>query len=170
LNQNSNIRRIDELGRIVIPKDIRKKLHIKDNETLEIYVENEEIRIKKYSSLPDIIDYINYMIDIGNRTTDNKYILTDREKVLTANDKRLIDISLDSNLENLVTYCQEEFNKKIEFNFGEIAIKGNFNIIPIIIDNDRSGLLLEYNDKIDLKSANIIKIFKSLIERKLNNY
>ena len=36
------IRRIDELGRIVIPKEIRKNLRIKEGENLEIYVDNEE--------------------------------------------------------------------------------------------------------------------------------
>ena len=80
MTQNSNIRRIDELGRIVIPKDIRKKLHIKDNEPLEIYIDQEEIKIKKYSALPDILEYIKYLIDIGNRITNNKYIVMDREK------------------------------------------------------------------------------------------
>ena len=71
LIQNSNIRRIDELGRIVIPKDIRKKLHISTSETLEIYIEGDEIRIKKYSALPDITQYLSYLLAIGSRITQN---------------------------------------------------------------------------------------------------
>ena len=43
------IRRIDELGRIVIPKEIRKNLRIKNGESLEIYLENDSIILKKYS-------------------------------------------------------------------------------------------------------------------------
>lgn len=170
MNQNSNIRRIDELGRIVIPKDIRKKLHIKENETLEIFIDNDEIRIKKYSSLPDILDYINYMLDIGHRTTNNKYILTDRNKILAANDSNLLNISLEKKLEDLVLYCKEEFNNKDQFNFNNNQIQGYFNLLPIIIDNDRQGLLIEYNENQELKSSHIIKIFKNLIEMKLNNY
>ena len=42
------IRRIDELGRIVIPKEIRKNLRIKEGENLEIYIENDNIILKKY--------------------------------------------------------------------------------------------------------------------------
>lgn len=42
------IRRIDELGRIVIPKEIRKNLRIKNGESLEIYLENDSIILKKY--------------------------------------------------------------------------------------------------------------------------
>ncbi|KGO13805.1 AbrB family transcriptional regulator [Clostridium botulinum] len=43
------VRKIDSLGRIVLPKELRKALNIKDNETpLEIYTEGEEIILKKY--------------------------------------------------------------------------------------------------------------------------
>ncbi|MHB9901427.1 AbrB family transcriptional regulator [Clostridium botulinum] len=43
------VRKIDPLGRIVLPKELRKALNIKDNETpLEIYTEGEEIILKKY--------------------------------------------------------------------------------------------------------------------------
>lgn len=73
LTENSNIRRIDELGRIVIPKDIRKKLHIKDSEPLEIFIENGDIHIKKYSSFPDVIEYTDFLIDSSSRITLNKY-------------------------------------------------------------------------------------------------
>ena len=43
------IRRIDELGRIVIPKEIRKSLRIKNGDNLEILVDGENITLKKYS-------------------------------------------------------------------------------------------------------------------------
>ncbi|KIN81887.1 AbrB/MazE/SpoVT family DNA-binding domain-containing protein [Clostridium botulinum] len=44
------VRKIDSLGRIVLPKELRKALNIKDNETpLEIYTEGEEIILKKYA-------------------------------------------------------------------------------------------------------------------------
>ncbi|MBY6758683.1 AbrB/MazE/SpoVT family DNA-binding domain-containing protein [Clostridium botulinum] len=43
------VRKIDSLGRIVLPKELRKALNIKDNETpLEIYTEGEQIILKKY--------------------------------------------------------------------------------------------------------------------------
>ena len=45
------IRRIDELGRIVIPKEIRKNLRIKNGESLEIYLENDSIILKNYSHI-----------------------------------------------------------------------------------------------------------------------
>ena len=45
------VRRIDDLGRIVIPKEIRKTLRIKDGESVEIFLENDNIVLKKYSPI-----------------------------------------------------------------------------------------------------------------------
>ena len=43
------VRRIDDLGRIVIPKEIRKTLHIKEGDTLEIFTDREgQVILKKY--------------------------------------------------------------------------------------------------------------------------
>lgn len=167
--QNSNIRRIDELGRIVIPKDIRKKLHIKDNEPLEIFIENDTIRIKKYSSMPDIIEYIKYLVDMGNRITKNKYIITDREKIIASTDEKLESLSLNTYLEDLVLNSKELSSFNIETSLSNINIKAIANITPIIIDNDRSGIIIEYSDT-NPGSPSTIKIFKNLIEKNLNNY
>jgi len=100
LNQNSNIRRIDELGRVVIPKDIRKKLHIKDNEPLEIFISNDEIHIKKYSSIDDITVYIKYLVDMFNRITQNKYIVTNRESIIASTEQKFNGIELNKCIEN----------------------------------------------------------------------
>lgn len=170
LTQNSNIRRIDELGRIVIPKDIRKKLHIKDNEPLEIYIDNGDIRIRKYSSLPDIIEYIRNLIDIGNRIAGYSYIITDREKIIASTNKEFETIPLEKPLEDLVLSCQEDRNIAIDYRIANIPVKGYANIVPIIVDNDRSGLIIEYNTSGEIRNQEVIKIFKNLIETSLNNY
>lgn len=49
------VRRIDDLGRIVIPKEIRKAMHIKEGDPLEVFTEKDAIIFKKYR--PSIIDY-----------------------------------------------------------------------------------------------------------------
>lgn len=170
MTQNSNIRRIDELGRIVIPKDIRKKLHIKDSEPLEIYIEGDEIRIKKYSSLPDIIENIKYLIDIGNRITSNKYIITNRNTIIASSNQAYCGMDLPKEIEDMVLKANFENNKKSTFKIMEDEIVCYANIAPIILDNDRSGLIIEYNESKEVRNAETIKIFKSLIEKQLNNY
>ena len=58
------IRRIDELGRIVIPKEIRKNLRIKEGESLEIYVDNEDrIILKKYSLMKNMEEFVVLLAD-----------------------------------------------------------------------------------------------------------
>jgi len=171
LNQNSNIRRIDELGRVVIPKDIRKKLHIKDNEPLEIFISNDEIHIKKYSSIDDITVYIKYLVDMFNRITQNKYIVTNRESIIASTEQKFNGIELNKCIENLLhseKQIKSEY-KEILLN-DSILIKAFINTVPIIIDNDRSGLIIEYNTNDKLLNTDIVNIFKNILEEKLNNY
>ncbi len=170
LAQNSNIRRIDELGRIVIPKDIRKKLHIKDSEPLEIFIEGDEIHIKKYSSLPDIVEYVNFLFDTSSRITGNEYILTTREKVLLSTDLDYKEKALQEELKKMVLSCTEMKNEQIEFLLEDSILKGNANIVPIIVDNDRSGLLIEFNKDRAPGNMDTVKIYANLIENRLNCY
>lgn len=170
MTENSNIRRIDDLGRIVIPKDIRKKLHISDGEPLEIFIENGEIHIKKYSSLPDVIEYIEYLIDTASRITNNKFIVTDREKIIASSENRFKEKELDKFLKNEVLTCKEEKGKKVEIKLDSETLEAYVNIMPIIIDTDRAGLLMEYNDEREVAPSDISKMIKNLIEKQLNNY
>ena len=56
------IRRIDDLGRVVIPKEIRKNLNIKENDSLEIFIDGENIILKKYSNLSKVEKLFNKYI------------------------------------------------------------------------------------------------------------
>lgn len=76
------IRKIDELGRIVIPKEIRKCLRIKNGESLEIFVENEDIILKKYSPLENLETVASKYVEIFNQVIKHKIIVTDRDKVI----------------------------------------------------------------------------------------
>ena len=58
------IRRIDDLGRVVIPKEIRKNLNIKENDSLEIFIDGENIILKKYSNLSKVEKLFNKYINI----------------------------------------------------------------------------------------------------------
>lgn len=63
------VRNIDELGRVVVPKEIRKKLGIENTDPVEIYVEEDKIILKKYfpachfcSSTEDVVEYKGKLI------------------------------------------------------------------------------------------------------------
>ena len=61
------IRRIDDLGRVVIPKELRKTLRIKNGESLEIFVDNEDIILKKYSPMESIEEAASRYVDSFNK-------------------------------------------------------------------------------------------------------
>lgn len=55
------VRRIDDLGRVVIPKEIRRTLRIREGDPLEIYLEDEGVVFKKYSLLSSFTSYAKQM-------------------------------------------------------------------------------------------------------------
>ena len=79
------VRRIDELGRIVIPKEIRKTLHIKNGENLEIFINDETIVLKKYSELGNIKELSDNICE-----TLNNYL---KANVLISNTDKYISVS-----------------------------------------------------------------------------
>lgn len=84
---NSYVRKIDELGRVVIPKEVRNKLNIQDNENIIIYSDNKSINITKYSYLDGnnnfIINVCDSLADIYKIEVD----IFDRDKIIFSNNK-----------------------------------------------------------------------------------
>ena len=75
-------RRIDELGRIVIPKEIRKNLKIREGDQMEFYVEKEYVVLRKQSSLRGIDEDIIHLLEVLHRKLNKEVLLTDLDKVL----------------------------------------------------------------------------------------
>jgi len=77
------IRKIDDLGRIVIPKEIRKTLKIREGDTLEIYVErNGEVILKRYAPFGDVIDRITLFAESISKHIGCNVIVTDSKTVI----------------------------------------------------------------------------------------
>ncbi|MBT9259318.1 MAG: AbrB/MazE/SpoVT family DNA-binding domain-containing protein [Clostridiales bacterium] len=77
------VRRIDELGRIVIPIEIRRDMNIRDGDPLEIYVApNGEVILKKYSAIADMKDFVQGMAQSLYETTGHLALITDRDQVV----------------------------------------------------------------------------------------
>ena len=78
------IRRIDDLGRIVIPKELRKTLRIKNGDSLEIFVDNEDIILKKYSPMESIEEAASRYVDSFSGVIKHSVIVTDKDRVIAA--------------------------------------------------------------------------------------
>ena len=91
MNNSGIIRRVDELGRIVIPVELRKYLNIKEGENLEFSIKDESIILNKKSIIKQNSNILNSIEKSISGIIDGDYIITDREKVLYSSDKSLIE-------------------------------------------------------------------------------
>lgn len=162
-------RRIDDLGRIVIPKEIRKNLKIKENEVLEIFINNDEIILKKFSPFNDSEKVLSDYIKVINDMTGNDVIITDRDKVILSSKKleeRLINKKLSEYvndlMENRSTFLSNDM-KGIEVIDNE-KIKQNYYFIPFIIDSDVVGSIIMFSSKeFDENSKSLLLIASKLL-------
>lgn len=77
------VRRIDDLGRVVIPKEIRRTMRIREGDPLEIYTTRDgEVIFKKYSLIGGLEDFAVQFCDTLSRSTDFTAAVTDRDAVI----------------------------------------------------------------------------------------
>ena len=84
---NSYVRKIDELGRVVIPKEVRNKLNIQDNENIIIYSDKKSINITKYSYLDENNNFIINVCDVLADIYKIEVDIFDRDKIIFSNNK-----------------------------------------------------------------------------------
>ena len=87
MNSNNYIRKIDELGRIVIPKEVRTRLKIKDNENILISADDNKIFIKKYSYLTNYNQFLTEISNILEEIYKASIEISDQNKIIFSNVK-----------------------------------------------------------------------------------
>ncbi len=100
------VRRIDDLGRIVIPKEIRRTLRIKEGDPLEIYTDREgEVIFKKYSPIGELQDFASEYADTLQKTSSMPIFICDRDEIIAvsgASKKEYMDRRISKGLEEIV--------------------------------------------------------------------
>lgn len=100
------VRRIDDLGRVVIPKEIRRTLRIKEGDPLEIFTDREgEIILKKYSPIGELGNFAKEYAEALAVASGHNVCITDRDQVVAAaggNRKDYIGKSISRQLENII--------------------------------------------------------------------
>jgi AbrB family transcriptional regulator (stage V sporulation protein T) len=77
------VRRIDDLGRVVIPKEIRRTLRIREGDPLEIFVDRDgEVILKKYSPIGELGDFAKEYADSLYEAVGQVALITDRDTVV----------------------------------------------------------------------------------------
>ena len=79
------VRRIDDLGRVVIPKEIRRTMRIREGDPLEIFTAREGgVIFKKYSQLGDVSEFAAQLCDTISRVAGLPAVITDRDSCIAA--------------------------------------------------------------------------------------
>ena len=77
------VRRIDDLGRVVIPKEIRRTLRIREGDALEIFTDRDgEVILKKYSPIGELSEFAKQYAEALAQTTGNIVCITDRDQII----------------------------------------------------------------------------------------
>jgi len=147
------VRRIDDLGRVVIPKEIRKTLRIKEGDPLEIFTDKEgEVILKKYSPIGELSEFATEYAETLAKTTGHIACITDKDTVIAVSGgskKEYLEQSISDELERILE-DKENYTSK-ENNDLAVPITKNDNkekrfnsqvVYPIISDGDVIGSVI----------------------------
>ena len=144
---NGQIKRIDELGRIVIPKDIRKRLSIKTNDTLEIGMDGDKIVLNKIIAIKEYNDYVKTLLTILTNYSGIKFLATNREDIIFNN----TDIE-GFEVKKYINMSLYEMDKVKD------EICSGCDIRPVIIDSNVEGIIIVINSECNKEIGKIINI------------
>jgi len=142
------VRRIDELGRVVIPKELRKTLRIREGDPLEIYTNKDELVLRKYSPITVVGDHVQAVASGLNELFDKPCIITDTDHVIYASgskSKEVIGKEITADLEKVlkerksVVISSGDGLKVVPVTKGEEFQTENQIIVPIISGGDCYG-------------------------------
>ena len=142
------VRRIDDLGRVVIPKEIRRTLRLREGTPLEIFTDREgEIILKKYSPMVELAAFATQYADAMAQTTGMLVCITDRDQVIAFSGgpkKNVLQKMISKQLEQMIHERETIIAERESKNFIPVAgeeIDGVTAevIVPIICEGDPIG-------------------------------
>ena len=166
------LRRIDELGRVVIPKEIRKSMKMREGEELEIYTTDEEVVLKKYSEMSALEHSALSLVSAICKVTGKSVLITDTDKVVASAGKGVPETGapMPDRLIRLI-----ESRRKISLTDGDMISLGaedirSETVHPILSGGDLFGAIVILSKEPASKSdeqlaATVAKFFEEQIGR-----
>ena len=162
------VRRIDDLGRIVIPKEIRKTLRIKEGDPLEIFTDREgQVILKKYSPIGELSEFATEYAETLAKTTGHIACITDKDTIIAVSGgskKEFLEQSISKDLERIMEDKEAYISK--ENNDVAIPVTQNENVdkrknaqvvYPIISDGDVIGSVILLSKDANTKMTEVEK-------------
>ena len=144
------VRRIDDLGRVVIPKEIRKTLRIKEGDPLEIFTEKDGgIILRKYSPIGELTEFATGYAETLSKTTGHiAFINVSDELEQLMEDKEIYTSKDNSDLAMPITQSDKEKKDKIY----------NSQVVyPIISNGDTIGTVILLSKQSNIKMNEVEK-------------
>ena len=165
------VRRIDELGRVVIPKEIRQNLRIREGGPLEIYVDRHEncLCLKKYSPISDLATFLRGYSDAASRTLGIPVLITDRDQIIDAAGcfrNFVLDEPISCELERLIEFHESLISNEEGKNIPLTVNNSNLPdykaqiIFPIIANEEVMGTIILLPDSVAKESQ--IKVAETM--------
>ena len=146
------VRRIDDLGRVVIPKEIRRTMRIREGDPLEIFTDRDgEVILKKYSPIGELNEFANEYCESLHESTKYIAIISDRDHIIAVaggSKKEFLDKRISPELERIMesrtTHLANVSDKVIRLfyddeSFTEYTAQA---IAPIIAQGDPIGTVI----------------------------
>lgn len=142
------VRRIDDLGRVVIPKEIRRTMRIREGDPLEIYTDNDgEVIFKKYSPIGELSRFSEQYAEVLSKTCGYPVLIADRDRIVSSYGaprkdvvERRISPELDQILEQRKPYIATSTQQGLTAAEGldrAVALA-----VPIIAAGDMAGAVI----------------------------
>lgn len=154
------VRRIDDLGRVVIPKEIRRTMRIREGDPLEIYTDREgEVIFKKYSPIGELASFSAQYAETLHKVGSLAVVICDRDAVIACAGipkKDYIDKTLSSEMEQLMEsrtlYARKENDAPVP-----VLADGGMHFVryamPIVSEGDTIGCVASVGDPVGASSG-----------------
>lgn len=176
------VRRIDELGRVVVPKEIRKTLRIREGDPLEIFTDRDgEIILKKYSPIGELGQFADQYAESLARTTGYLVCITDTDRIVASagNGKKAyngkqISPQLQESIENKRQILAEKEDKDyIRITTDDSGDYASQAMETIVSEGDAIGSVVLYNRDENRKMGNteqvLIRSAADFLGRQMTN-
>ena len=172
------VRRIDDLGRVVIPKEIRKTLRIKEGEPLEIFTDRDgSVILRKYSPIGELSEFATEYAETLAKTTGHIACITDKDTVIAVSGtskKDYLEKGVSKQLEQIMDE-RENYNSKdnnnnavpITNNEANDKTKNAQVVYPIIVEGESIGSVIllskEPNEKMTEVEQKVVQSAASFL-------
>lgn len=145
------VRRIDDLGRVVIPKEIRRTLRIREGDPLEIFTDREgEIILKKYSPIEELGNFAKEYAESLAQSAGHITCIVDKDQIIAVSGggkKELLEKHISPGLEKVINGRNTHIANRNDSNFVPITeddteIYNHELIAPIISEGDVLGAVV----------------------------